>query len=297
MNGPLHTNDSLGICGSPTFGRTSADSIEASGTPPGWFSICSPSSPNFVGSYVTSAPILTPPPSNQQLANIAQPSLQVHRPDLHRAERQQHDRGDGQRHDRTGRLPLQRGRLRHQQHLLVRLLAVQGPPIPARSGCGNVYVHGNYSGQLTIAAENDVIVDGDLIQLGRRDARPGRQQLRPRLPPVLARTTRRPDGMRQRCGPARSEPHGRRRDPRHQPLLHRRPLQLRRPARHADRATERSRRSSAARSGPPAPAPATSRTTSTTTGSAISSRPTSSSRCSRTGWSAGRRANEAPSFS
>ena len=30
VNGPLHTNDALGICGSPTFGRTSADSIEVS---------------------------------------------------------------------------------------------------------------------------------------------------------------------------------------------------------------------------------------------------------------------------
>ena len=74
INGPLHTNDALGICGSPTFGRTSADSIEASATSPGWFSICSPSSPTFTGTYVTSAPVLTPPPSNQQLANITQPA-------------------------------------------------------------------------------------------------------------------------------------------------------------------------------------------------------------------------------
>ena len=33
---------------------------------------------------------------------------------------------------------------------------------PETSGCGNVYVKGSYSGQLTIAAENDIIVNGNL---------------------------------------------------------------------------------------------------------------------------------------
>ena len=33
---------------------------------------------------------------------------------------------------------------------------------PETSGCGNVYVKGNYSGQLTIAAENDIIVNGNI---------------------------------------------------------------------------------------------------------------------------------------
>ena len=35
---------------------------------------------------------------------------------------------------------------------------------PSSSPCGNVYVHGTYSGQVTIAAENDVIVDGNLTR-------------------------------------------------------------------------------------------------------------------------------------
>ena len=55
---------------------------------------------------------------------------------------------------------------------------------PPSSGCGNAIVDtggSTYSGQLTIAAENDVIIDGDIRrieQLGR-PARPGRQQLHP----------------------------------------------------------------------------------------------------------------------
>ncbi len=37
---------------------------------------------------------------------------------------------------------------------------------PASSGCGNAYIHGNYSGQLTVATDNDIIVDGNLIHSG-----------------------------------------------------------------------------------------------------------------------------------
>jgi hypothetical protein len=34
----------------------------------------------------------------------------------------------------------------------------------SEQGCGNVYVRGTYTGQLTIAAENDVIIDGKLCR-------------------------------------------------------------------------------------------------------------------------------------
>jgi hypothetical protein len=35
---------------------------------------------------------------------------------------------------------------------------------PSSSPCGNVYVHGTFTGQVTIAAENDVIVDGSVCR-------------------------------------------------------------------------------------------------------------------------------------
>ena len=37
---------------------------------------------------------------------------------------------------------------------------------PSTSGCGNAVVHssGNYSGQLTIAAENDIVIDGNITR-------------------------------------------------------------------------------------------------------------------------------------
>ena len=40
INGPLHTNDALMICGTPTFGRTAADVIEVSAPPVGWTGEC-----------------------------------------------------------------------------------------------------------------------------------------------------------------------------------------------------------------------------------------------------------------
>ena len=56
--------------------------------------------------------------------------------------------------------------------------------------------HGNYSGQLTIAAENDIIVDGNLTELrGGGHAGPDRQQLRPRLPPLLGSGNQRSSGV------------------------------------------------------------------------------------------------------
>ena len=34
--------------------------------------------------------------------------------------------------------------------------------LPSHLGCGNAYIHGDYSGQLTVATENDIIIDGNL---------------------------------------------------------------------------------------------------------------------------------------
>ena len=68
INGPLHTNDAFAICGQPTFGRTSADTIEVSATSPGWFSIMQAraAAPTFTGTYVTSA--AGPDPAAEQRA-------------------------------------------------------------------------------------------------------------------------------------------------------------------------------------------------------------------------------------
>jgi Tfp pilus assembly protein PilX len=165
INGPLHTNDALGICGSPSFGRTTADSIEASATAPGWFSICTPSSPTFTGTYVTSAPVLTPPPSNAQLANIAQPAYKFNGQIYITLNGNSMTVTTG-----TGTVgPISfpsNGIVYVTNNACSASYTPFGTTYPGATGCGNVYVHGSYSGQLTIAAENDVVVDGNLTNSG-----------------------------------------------------------------------------------------------------------------------------------
>ena len=83
INGPLHTNDALVVCGtgssSPKFGRTSSDAIEVSSPARGWYTGsqlvgagCPTGQPNFVGTFFTNAPVLSPPPTNGQLTTLAQ---------------------------------------------------------------------------------------------------------------------------------------------------------------------------------------------------------------------------------
>lgn len=178
INGPLHTNDALVVCGSPTFGRNTSDSIEVSSPPVGWYSTSAvPRSgsscngnPNFVGTFKTNSPVLTPPATNGQLANIVQPSFKY--------------TGQVKICLNGTNMVIQQG----TNACNTTTGAAYSGPIPSNgliyvangacstayspytasyattSGCGNVLVHGTYTGQLTIAAENDIIVDGNLCR-------------------------------------------------------------------------------------------------------------------------------------
>jgi Tfp pilus assembly protein PilX len=168
IDGPLHTNDDIRACGSPTFGRNGADVTEVSAPPVGWDNgdNCT-ASPTFKAPLVTRAPVLTPPATNGSLKAIAGPSYTY----------------TGQTHITLS-----------GSNMTIKTSAGQtiGPigvpsdgvvyvqngagcsnsyspfttTYPPTSGCGNAIVDtapgGSYSGQLTIAAENDVVIDGDI---------------------------------------------------------------------------------------------------------------------------------------
>ena len=98
VNGPLHTNDELLLCGHARFGRSPQDAIEVSGpgrsltsgeTPAtvGWRAngSCASSAPNVnftttgllksrLGTWRPNAPMLTLPPSNSRLREDAEPA-------------------------------------------------------------------------------------------------------------------------------------------------------------------------------------------------------------------------------
>lgn len=163
IDGPLHTNDALIICGTPTFGRSPSDLIEVSAVDPGWYSSgCSGTSPTFKGQFLKGAPTLTPPPSNAQLKNVPGAAKYTGQVSINLS-------GNNMTVT-SGGSTLYSGAVPASGVVYVSnssCSAAYNPftaTYPATSTCGNVYVKGTYTSQLTIAAENDIIIDGNLCR-------------------------------------------------------------------------------------------------------------------------------------
>jgi hypothetical protein len=73
QRGPLHTNDSIAVCGVSTFGRDARDSVELNGDPPGYVDAgaCN-AAPNMLGTVSHPAGHLELPPSNIALRDIVE---------------------------------------------------------------------------------------------------------------------------------------------------------------------------------------------------------------------------------
>jgi hypothetical protein len=163
MNGPLHTNDDLLICGTPRFGRTASDVIEVSAPPQGWqgYPGCSGNQPNFVGPLVTTAPVLTPPASNSKLKTIAGSSY------TYTGQTTIELSGSSMRINGGSLQPLPPdGVIYVKNGTCSASYSPFTATYPSSSGCGTARVFGTYSGQVTIAAENDVMIWDDIIRSG-----------------------------------------------------------------------------------------------------------------------------------
>ncbi len=170
LNGPVHTNDTMAICEKPTFGRKPQDMVEIGASFPGWYNNeCSSSktAPNFQGTPITGAAELKPPATNEKLKKVAEEGgLKFEGQVKICLEGTQMTIGtgatctDGIVH--SGSLPAN-GVIYIANNTQVACPANYSP-FTAKyvypSTCGNAYVHGHYSGQLTIAAENDIVIDG-----------------------------------------------------------------------------------------------------------------------------------------
>lgn len=165
--GPLHTNDQICVDGSPTFGRDASDQIEVGAPPQGWNTIyCTGSaSPNFQGTYETNAAILTPPPSNGQLEDEAPPEYT-----FTGAVRITLDGSDLTVVDNTNTSHDLAFPTNGVIYVKNGTCSSNYTPYNASwsnsSGCGNVRIRGDYSGRLTVAAENDIVVDEDVVRSG-----------------------------------------------------------------------------------------------------------------------------------
>jgi Tfp pilus assembly protein PilX len=170
IHGPLHTEDELAICGSPVFGRNAQDSIEVVAPAPGHStqgnSGCS-DSPTFKGTYVPGANSIQPPPTNAQLKQIALPAYQW----------------TGQTHitlNSTGTMTVTNNGTTNTVSLPSNgVVYVSTSSCPSSytpfgvtynqssmSGCGTITVDGTYSGALTLASDNDIVIDGNLTHTG-----------------------------------------------------------------------------------------------------------------------------------
>ena len=163
INGPVHTNDEFYVCGSPTFGRAGKnDSVEASD--PAGYRQCGGSSPTFNGTTTWGAPNLQMPTTNAALKSYADSTWiftgPVHITITSAGARVVSSSGtvlkSGTGYPPAGIIYVQNGTCSTS------FSASQG--YPSGGGCGDAWVHSttDSAADLTIAAENDVIIDGDL---------------------------------------------------------------------------------------------------------------------------------------
>jgi hypothetical protein len=182
IDGPLHTNDAFVVCGSPVFGRTAADSIEVGASSPGWYwgassslgsarlssNNCGTANPTFKGTFKTNSPNLEPPSTNGELSTIAQSAFRYTgqvRICLSGTTMKVSYNGtcDGSKY--SGAIP-SNGVVYVFNGTCSTAYTPFTATYPSTSGCGNAVVSGSYSGALTIAAENDIVVRESLNRSG-----------------------------------------------------------------------------------------------------------------------------------
>lgn len=163
--GPLHTNDDLYTCNNPTFGRTVQDRIESGD---GYRTACGASeAPNFKGTFLTKQKAIGMPATNAQLATIAKPAYTF-------SGAQQITLAAGGITVKNIRTAITTS-LAYPTNGVIYVKNDPGGSCPSyqplnpdagTNYCGNVRLTGSYGADLTIATENDIIIDGNVTRSG-----------------------------------------------------------------------------------------------------------------------------------
>jgi hypothetical protein len=164
IDGPLHSNDELFICGSPTFGHQSSDRIESSSPQPSSHpgyrtdSNCGTSAPSNVGIWKAPAPVLTMPPSNAELEGHADPAY-VYTGTTHIV-----FSGTSMTVNGVNKTIPPNGVIYVNNETCSPSYdsTMDYPAVANATGCGDIYVSGNVTSDVTLGADNDIIVDGNL---------------------------------------------------------------------------------------------------------------------------------------
>lgn len=177
VNGPLHTNDEILICGSPKFGRRPSDMIEVSAGAPGYrndpgtscagkpvTNLPGEAVEETEGTWVTSSPVLELPPDNRTLDNEALPAYSfVGRTRITFQGDTMHVKGtrkNGTTVDGVVNIP--KDGVIFVDNNGVCPLYDPDAPLASPLTCGDVLIKGEYRRNVTVAARNDIIVMDDL---------------------------------------------------------------------------------------------------------------------------------------
>ncbi len=163
--GPMHTNDELLVCGSPTLGRA-GDRIEMSAADPGYrvASGCT-DAPNFVGKRTAPATSLSMPPSNTGLRNLAAADYRFTGRTAITLNGTTMSVANAAFGTKTLALPPPNGVIYVSSGTCgtpYRLIQDAAKP----AGCGEATVRGTYAADLTIGADDDIVVDGNVTRSG-----------------------------------------------------------------------------------------------------------------------------------
>jgi hypothetical protein len=176
VNGPMHTNDASAVCAKggskPTFGRTSEDPIEMNG---GHYAASGCSNEiNAIGTYTESAGSLLPPETDAELLESAEYKfsgrtvlkLKTGSPNTIEI-----TKSEGAKETKS----FPKNGVVYVENSSSGCGLTYTPfntDTTKDTGCGNVYVSGEYTESLTIASAGDVIVNGNLTTSSESNGEP-----------------------------------------------------------------------------------------------------------------------------
>ncbi len=167
INGPMHTEDRASICGEPTFGRGPEDTIEFLRGSEAGGGGCS-NSAIYKGTLIppAEAKSFEPPPTNAALKSIAGTKYEGKTEILLTGETMtvtEHKGAGAPTEKTTVGVPFPaNGVIYVTNKACAKTYTPYNPSYTTDSECGNIYVSGKYTGSLTIGAENDIVINGNL---------------------------------------------------------------------------------------------------------------------------------------
>jgi Tfp pilus assembly protein PilX len=158
VNGPFHSNDSILICGSPNFGNDSGDLIELNQESPGWVSCGGGGTPDFIGTVRYPGGVLPMPQSNSELEAAADAGY------VFSGETTIVLNGTSMNVTNNGSTvtkALPPSGVVYVKSTSCSTGYARAQTYGSAPGCGNVRVSGTYGKDITIGADNDIIITED----------------------------------------------------------------------------------------------------------------------------------------